>query len=52
MGMYLIILITGLIISFVIFELYTSNAIGNAIIPDKNVAIVILKNEYFIAMNS
>ena len=50
--MYLIILITGLIISFAIFELYTSKAIGYAIVPDRNVAIVILKNEYLIAINN
>lgn len=50
--MYLIILITGLIMSLAIFELYINNAIGNAIIPDKKVAIVILKNEYLIAINN
>lgn len=38
--------------SFAILELYTNNAIGNAITPDRNVAIVILKNEYLIAMNN
>lgn len=38
--------------SLAIFELYTNNAIGNAITPDKNVAIVILKNEYLIAINN
>lgn len=45
-------LITGLMMSFAIFELYTNNAIGNATIPDKKVAIVILRNEYFIAINN
>ena len=45
-------LIIGLTKSFAILELYINKAIGKEIIPDKNVAIVILINEYFIAINN
>ena len=42
----------GFKMSFIIFELYISNATGNAIDADNKLAIVILKNEYLIAITN